>query len=63
VERLQAAGHRAYTRAIDSSSSGSLTGVYVGPLVDRNTAASLQSDLQSSFGLAGQVVRYRIEEE
>lgn len=62
VERLQAAGHPAYTRAIDSS-SGSLTGVFVGPLVDRGTAVDLQGDLQSSFGLAGRVVRYRIEEE
>lgn len=62
VERLQAAGHPAYTRAIDSS-SGSLTGVFVGPLVDRDTAVGLQGDLQTSFGLAGRVVRYRIEEE
>lgn len=61
VERLQSAGHPAYTRAIDSSSD-SLTGVFVGPLVDRDTAVDLQSDLQSSFGLAGRVVRYRIEE-
>lgn len=62
VERLQAAGHPAYTRALDSS-SGSLTGVFVGPLVDRDTAVDLQGDLQSSFGLAGRVVRYRIGEE
>lgn len=62
VERLQTAGHKAYTRAIDSS-SGSLTGVFVGPLVDRDAAVDLQAELQSSFGLAGRVVRYRIEEE
>lgn len=62
VERLQAAGHPAYTRPIDAS-SGSLTGVFVGPLVDRATAIDLQAELHSSFSLAGRVVRYRIEEE
>lgn len=62
VERLKNAGHAAYTRPIESS-SGSLTGVYVGPLVDRDTATDLQAGLQSSYGLAGRVIRYRIEEQ
>ncbi|MEX1197055.1 MAG: SPOR domain-containing protein [Pseudohongiellaceae bacterium] len=62
VDRLQSAGHSAYTRAIESSSDA-LTGVFVGPLVDRDAAVDLQAELQSSFGLAGRVVRYRIEEE
>jgi len=61
VGRLREAGHPAYTRVIESSSGG-LTGVYVGPLVDRSTAVSLQKELQSAFQLTGRVIRYRIEE-
>lgn len=61
VERLQEAGHPAYTRAIESSNGG-LTGVYVGPLVDHDTAVSLQAELESTFELNGRVIRYRIEE-
>jgi len=62
VDRLQAAGHPAYTRPI-SSAQGQLTGVYVGPKVDRSTALALQSELAETFELTGRVVRYEIEEQ
>lgn len=61
VSRLQDASHEAYTRPVGSS-GGDLIGVFVGPLVDRDAAVALQGELQSSFGLAGRVERYRIEE-
>ncbi len=62
VDRLMAAGHPAYTRPI-SSAQGQLTGVYVGPKVDRSTALALQSELAETFELNGRVVRYEIDEQ
>lgn len=61
VTRLQDAGHRAYTRRLDSS-QGMLTAVFVGPVVDRSTAATLLETLRQEFELNGLIVRYEIEE-
>ena len=61
VTRLQDAGHRAYTRRIDSS-QGALTAVFVGPVVDRAAANTLLEDLRRAFELNGMIVRYEIEE-
>lgn len=60
VVRLQAAGYKAYTRAIPSE-QGSLTGVYVGPWLDRALVNDYQRKLQEEFSLAGLVVRYELE--
>lgn len=60
TQRLLDAGYRAYTRTIQSG-QGELTGVYVGPWVDRSTVAQYQQELQQQFQLAGIVVRYEIE--
>lgn len=60
VTRLQDAGHRAYTRRIDSS-QGELTAVFVGPVVDRATATTLLENLRRDFELNGMIVRYEIE--
>ncbi len=61
VERLSNAGHRAYTRVLESS-QGPLVAVFVGPGVDRAAVQQLQQQLQEQFQLAGIVVRYEIEE-
>lgn len=61
VTRLQDVGHRAYTRRLESS-QGMLTAVFVGPVVDRSTAASLLETLREEFELNGLIVRYEIEE-
>jgi DedD protein len=61
VSRLQAAGHRAYTRRIESD-QGALTAVFVGPQVDRSTAETLMERLRQDFQLNGMIVRYEIEE-
>lgn len=61
VSRLQEAGHRAYTRPLDSS-QGVLTAVFVGPVVDRNAATTLLERLRQDFQLNGMIVRYEIEE-
>lgn len=61
VERLSSAGHRAYTRVLESS-QGPLVAVFVGPGVDRAAVQQLQQQLQQQFQLAGIVVRYEIEE-
>lgn len=61
VARLQEAGHRAYTRQVDSS-QGVLTAVFVGPLVDRAAAGQMMESLRQEFQLNGLIVRYEIEE-
>ncbi len=61
LARLQDAGYRAYTRSI-ASDQGNLTGVFVGPWLDRARVESYQQELQARFQLAGMVVRYRIED-
>jgi DedD protein len=60
VQRLQARGHRAYTRQI-TSTQGPLIAVFVGPGVDRAAMLQLQRQLQEEFQLSGMVVRYEIE--
>lgn len=61
LSRLREAGHRAYTRRVESS-QGMLTAVFVGPLVDRSAAQSLLERLRREFELSGMIVRYEIEE-
>ena len=61
VARLQEAGHRAYTRQVDSS-QGVLTAVFVGPLVDRAAAQQMMENMRQEFQLNGLIVRYEIEE-
>lgn len=60
VERLQARGHRAYTREVRTE-QGTLTAVFVGPGVDRAAMQQLQRQLLDEFELSGIVVRYEIE--
>ena len=59
VQRLLEAGYRAYTRNIPSD-RGDLTGVFVGPWVDRMRVEEYQRELQAQFQLAGIVVPYEI---
>ena len=61
MQRLQASGYRAYTRSIDSG-QGELTGVFVGPWLDRSRVETYQRELQSQFQLAGMIVRFEIAE-
>jgi DedD protein len=61
LERLQAAGYKAYTRAI-ASEQGALTGVFVGPWLERSRVQDYQERLQQEFQLAGMVVRYEVEQ-
>ncbi|MDO9477353.1 MAG: SPOR domain-containing protein [Pseudohongiella sp.] len=60
VARLQAAGHRAYSRRVESS-QGILTAVFVGPLVNRAAAQTLLERLRQDFQLNGMIVRYEID--
>ncbi len=60
MARLQAAGHKAYTREIVSD-QGALTGVFVGPWLERRQVNEYQRRLQQEFNLAGLVVRYELE--
>ena len=60
VTRLQDAGYKAYSRVMRSSQEA-LTGVFVGPWLDRGQANEYQQKLQEEFSLAGLVVRYELE--
>ena len=61
MQRLQDSGYRAYTRAIESD-RGELTGVFVGPWLDRARVETYQKELQSEFQLAGMIVRFQVTE-
>ena len=61
LQRLQAAGYKAYARSI-SSQQGALTAVYVGPWLERTLVDDYQQRLQDEFQLAGMVVRYEVEQ-
>jgi len=60
VTRLQDAGYKAYSRVMRSSQE-TLTGVFVGPWLDRGQVREYQQKLQEEFSLAGLVVRYELE--
>ena len=60
VIRLQDAGYKAYSRVMRSSQE-SLTGVFVGPWLDRGQVNEYQQTLQEEFSLVGLVVRYELE--
>lgn len=60
IARLQDAGYKAYTRDI-AREQGSLTGVFVGPWLDRAQVNDYKLKLQQEFSLAGLVVRYELE--
>lgn len=60
VIRLQDAGYKAYSRVMRSSQE-SLTGVFVGPWLDRGQVNEYQQKLQEEFSLVGLVVRYELE--
>lgn len=62
LQQLEAAGHRAYAREMQSSAGQKLTAIFVGPGVDRAAMQSLQRQLLDEFQLSGMVVRYEIED-
>lgn len=61
VQKLQAAGYKAYTRRIQSEENV-LTRVFVGPWIDTSRINEYQKQLQEQFQLAGIVVRYEVEQ-
>ena len=61
LQRLQEAGYKAYTRNIDNS-QGKLTSVFVGPWLSRDLVERYKEELQEEFRLAGDVVRFEIEQ-
>lgn len=60
-QRLLDAGYRAYTRELPGA-GGVVTGVFVGPQVDRAQANRLKTELQSEFRLSGLVVKFEVDE-
>lgn len=59
-QRLLNAGYRAYHREM-SGPQGVVTGIFVGPRVERAEANDLKVQLQEEFKLAGLVVRFDVE--
>lgn len=60
TRRLLDAGYRAYSQEIQGA-QGLVTGVFVGPRVERAEANLLKEELQSEFQLAGLVVRFEVD--
>ena len=60
MQRLLASGYRAYTRPMPGS-GGQMTGVFVGPWLERELVTGYQKQLQDEFQLSGLVVRYEVD--
>lgn len=60
VERLRNNGYKGFSRPLQTS-RGTLTGVYVGPVLTQADAVSLQQELARAFELEGVVVQFSIE--
>lgn len=60
TQRLTEGGHRAYTRPVNSSGR-ELTAVFVGPLISRQEAQNVLTQVKSDYDLNGMIVRYEIE--
>lgn len=60
TRRLLDAGYRAYSRELPGA-QGMVTGVFVGPQVERAAANVLKDQLQDEFQLAGLVVRFEVD--
>lgn len=60
LKRLLADEYRAYTRQV-TTSQGTFTAVFVGPLVERERVEALRRELQQKFNLNGMVVRFTID--
>ena len=61
MERLRGAGYKAYMRSIDNT-QGKLTSVFVGPWLNRDLVDQYKEELQEEFRLAGDIVRFEIEQ-
>ena len=61
MQRLQTAGYKAYTRDIDSEQA-ELTGVFVGPWLERALVSDYIDQLRDEFQLEGMVVRYQLKQ-
>jgi len=61
MQRLQTAGYKAYIRGIDSEQV-ELTGVFVGPWLERALVNDYIDQLRDEFQLEGMVVRYQLKQ-
>ena len=61
MQRLQTAGYKAYIRDIDSEQV-ELTGVFVGPWLERTLVNDYIDQLRDEFQLEGMVVRYQLKQ-
>ena len=61
MQRLQTAGYKAYIRDIDSEQA-ELTGVFVGPWLERTLVNDYIDQLRDEFQLEGMVVRYQLKQ-
>ena len=61
MQRLQTAGYKAYIRDIDSEQA-ELTGVFVGPWLERALVNDYIDQLWDEFQLEGMVVRYQLKQ-
>jgi len=61
MQRLQTAGYKAYIRGIDSEQV-ELTGVFVGPWLERALVNDYIDQLRDEFQLEGMIVRYQLKQ-
>ncbi len=61
-DRLREGGYRTYRTSIKTD-NGITSRVLVGPMLQRKKLAEISSEIEAEFGLQGQIVRYRVEDD
>ncbi|HJN51281.1 MAG: SPOR domain-containing protein [Pseudomonadales bacterium] len=61
-DRLRDGGYRAYRTSVQTD-TGVTSRVLVGPMLQRKKLALISSRIEAEFGLHGQIVRYRVEDD
>ena len=61
-DRLRDGGYRAYSTTVKTD-SGITSRVLVGPMLQRAKLTDVSKEIEAEFGLEGQIIRYRIEDD
>jgi DedD protein len=61
-DRLRDGGYRAYSTAVKTE-AGITSRVLVGPMLQRTKLSDVSKEIEAQFGLQGQIIRYRTEDD
>jgi len=61
-DKLRDGGFRAYRTSVQTD-VGMTSRVLVGPMLQRSKLAAISSEIEAEFGLLGQIIRYKVEDD